>query len=79
MSFALTSFFARLSVLLRLRQGLGSWFISWPLGLRIFLSGVVFRFGVELTFRKVSYGVALFSLFCWKSLPLFRKGTCWRA
>ena len=54
-----------------LRQGLGTWFISWPLCLRIFLSDVVFRFGVELTFRKVSYGVALFSLFCWKSLPLF--------
>ena len=37
-SLALTSFFARLSVLLRLRQGLGTLSISWPLGLRIFLS-----------------------------------------
>ena len=45
-SLALTSLFARLSVLLRLRHGLGTLLISLLLGLRIPLSVLVSRFGV---------------------------------
>ena len=42
-SLAFTSVFARLFVLLRLRQGLGTLLISLGLGLRIFLSDLVSR------------------------------------
>ena len=45
-SLALTRAFARLSVLLRLRHGLGIFPASWLLGLRIFLNDLVSRFGV---------------------------------
>ena len=45
-SLALTSTFARLSVLLRLRHGLGIFPFSWLLGLRVFLNDLVSRFGV---------------------------------
>ena len=46
LSFALTNVFVKLSDLLRLRHGLGTFPSSWPLGLRIFLSARVFRSGV---------------------------------
>lgn len=46
LSLALTSFFARLSVLLRLRHGLGTFLISSSLGWRISLSDLVGRSGV---------------------------------
>ena len=46
LSLALTNAFARLSALLKLRHGLGTIPSSWSLGLRIFLSSLVFRSGV---------------------------------
>ena len=46
LSLALTSVFVKLSDLFRLRHGLGTFLSSWPLGLRIFLSALVFKSGV---------------------------------
>ena len=45
-SLALTSFFAKLSVLLRQRHGLGTFPISCSLGLSIFLNALVSSVGV---------------------------------
>ena len=45
-SFALTSDFARLFVLLRLKQGLGTLSISVSMGLRVLLSDLVSKLGV---------------------------------
>ena len=53
-SLALTNILAKLSVLQRLRHGLGTFPSSWVVGLIICLIDLVSRSGVYLTLRKVS-------------------------
>ena len=75
-SLALTSFFARLSLLLRQRHGLGIRFLSSCFGLRMLLMALTSRSGVYLILRNVSNFCTLVSFFV-RRLILFEKGT-WR-
>ena len=71
---ALTSFFAKLSPLVKLRHCFGTVFLSASVGAMICLIFLVSRSGEYFTFRNVSY-VCLSFLSPVNSLVLLEKGT----